>query len=99
MPDPVTFDTLEVRPRHRGLTGHVLHMRHPSVRFLIAQRRGTADDAEYWEEIIDAITEHDLDRDPSTLTAPMVNAIGLAWIEAMKDAALPPASGTGSPEP
>lgn len=93
-PEPVTFDTVEVRPTGRGLTGHVLSMRRPSVRFLIAQRRGEAGDPEYWEEILDAITAHDLDRDPGRLTAAQVNAIGLAWLEAMTEAALPPATGT-----
>ena len=93
-PGPVEFETLEVRPKGRGLGGHTLLMRRPSVRFLIAWKRGNADDEVYWEEIVDAIISHDLDRDPDRLTAAQVNAIGTAWLDAMKDAAVPPASGT-----
>lgn len=94
---PVEFDTLEVRPTGRGLGGHTLHMRRPSVRFLIAWRRGTADDETYWEEIVDAVVDHDLDREPDRLTAAQVAEIGSAWLEAMKEAAVPPASGESSP--
>ena len=96
---PVTFDTLTVRPKGQGLSGHTLEMRYPSVRFLIANKRGEAGDEEYWEELLDAVISHDLDRDPERLTARQVNAIGLAWIEAMKEAAVPPVSGETSPEP
>ena len=93
-PGPVEFDTLEVSPKGRGLGGHTLTMRRPSVRFLIAWKRGQADDETYWEEILDAIITHDLDREPDRLTAAQVNAVGSAWLDAMKDAAVPPASGT-----
>lgn len=93
-PNPVEFETLDVRPKGRGLGGHVLQMRRPSVRFLIAWKRGQADDETYWEEIVDAILSHDLDRDPDRLTAAQVAEIGSAWLDAMKDAAVPPASGT-----
>ena len=93
-PGPVEFDTLKVRPKGRGLGGHTLTMRRPSVRFLIRWRRGQANTETYWEEILDAILSHDLDRDPDRLTAAHINAIGSAWIDAMKDAAVPPASGT-----
>lgn len=96
---PVTFDLLEVRPTGRGLAGHVLQMRYPSVRFLIAQRRGQAGDPEYWEEVVDAVIEHDLDRDPGRLTPGQVGLIGQAWVAAMKERAVPPASGSSSDGP
>lgn len=92
---PVVFETLEVRPDGHGLDGHVLRMRFPSVRLLIARRRGEADREAYWEEVVDAIVEHDLDRDPDRLTVPQITAIGTAWADAMKAAAVPPESGTG----
>jgi hypothetical protein len=69
-------------------------MRRPSVRFLIAWRRGDLTDEVLWEEVVDAIIDHDLGRDPDRLTSRQVNAIGTAWLDAMKDAAVPPASGT-----
>jgi hypothetical protein len=88
--EPIELRTLEVRPGE-NLEGHVLRMRFPSARFLIAQRRGVASDVEYWEEILDAIEEHDLGQDPDRLPAREVNLIGIAWTRALREAAVPPA--------
>ena len=89
-PEPVELELLTVEPGGR-LAGRTLHMRYPSVGFLIAQRRGEADDERYWAELLDAIESHDLGRDPESLPAREVNAIGRAWISAMKERAVPPA--------
>lgn len=86
----IELRTLEVTPGE-NLAGHTLRMRYPSAGFLIAQRRGTATDADYWAEVLDAIVEHDLDVDPARLPGREVNLIGLAWTQALREAAVPPA--------
>ena len=87
---PVPVYLLTVHPSG-GLAGRTLRMRYPSVGFLIAQRRGKAKDPDWWEEVIDAIEEHDLGRTPESLPADVVDEIGVAWVKAMKERAVPPA--------
>lgn len=89
-PEPVELELLTVTPAGH-MAGRTLHMRYPSVGFLIAQRRGEADDERYWAEVVDAIEDHDLGRDPDRLPAREVGLIGRAWIAAMKERAVPPA--------
>lgn len=88
--DPVPVFLLTVNPSG-ALAGRTLRMRYPSVGFLIAQRRGIAKDPEWWEEVIDAIEEHDLGRTPESLPAAIVDEIGVAWVAAIKERAIPPA--------
>jgi hypothetical protein len=96
--DGLDIPTFEVRPGGR-FKDHVLHMRMPSARFWIEQRRGDVTNVEMYEEILDAIISSDLGRDPGRLPPSMVVAIGTAWMEAVKAASLPPGDGTGSDEP
>lgn len=87
---PIAVVLLTVHPAG-ALAGRTLRMRYPSVGFLIAQRRGVARDPEWWAEVVDAIEEHDLGREPESLPAAVVNEIGVAWVAAMKERAVPPA--------
>lgn len=91
---PIEVPLLTVRPTGR-LAGRTLRMRYPSVGFLIARRRGQASDEVWWAELVDAIEEHDLGRDPAKLPPSLVNAIGTAWVDAMTEEAVPPPSGSG----
>lgn len=88
--EPVELELLTVRPK-APLAGRTLRMRRPSVGFWIAMKRKAVDDETFWEEIVDAIEDHDLGRDPAKLPPRAVNAIGEAWLEAMKEAAVPQA--------
>jgi hypothetical protein len=88
----VVLDLIEVRPKGK-LDGHVLRMRKPSVRLYIAQRRGTLENVDLYEEVLDAIAEHDFDRDPDRLPPLYIVEIGNAWMDAVRESALPPVSG------
>lgn len=95
-PGPLVLPTIEVRPEG-PLAGHVLRMRTPSTRFFIAQRRaGGLTNADMWDEILDAIVEHDFDREPDLLPPAYVLLIGNAWLSAIKEQAVPPVSGETS---
>lgn len=87
---PAPVYLLTVHPSG-AFAGRTLRMRYPSIGFLAAQRRGIAGDVEWYEEVVDAIEEHDLERDPYSLPIAAVNEIGLAWVAAMKERAVPPA--------
>jgi hypothetical protein len=89
-------DLVDVRPTSGLIAGHHLRMRKPSIRWYLAHRRGFGADqmAEVWyEEIADAIEEHDLGRDPLTLPAKYILAIGQEWMAAATDRAVDPTTG------
>lgn len=99
MAEPIELETLEVKPGGT-LAGRTIQMRWPSVRFLITQRReGLLTNEALWEEIVDAIVSHDLDREPERLPARQIVAIGNAWLQALKDHAVPPPPGSSSEQP
>lgn len=99
----LAIETVDVRPTEGALVGHWLRMRFPSARWFIQQKRGfTSDDDNaiaYYEEILDAIEEHDLGRDPAGLPARYVLDIGRAWMAAIRDLAVPPTTGSDSEKP
>ncbi|HUT76061.1 MAG TPA: hypothetical protein VM285_00130 [Polyangia bacterium] len=94
----IELPTIEVRIESGPLAGHVLTMRTPSTRMFIQQRRGTWDNLDMFEEILNAIVDHDLGQEPDLLPPAVVVGIGTAWFTAIKEAALPPATGSTSPD-
>lgn len=90
--DPIEVPTLDVRP-NGAMAGRTIRMRYPSVRLWIASERGQLDNTLMWEEILGAIESHDLGRDPASLRPTMITDIGEAWMEAVRQEAIPPTTG------
>lgn len=95
--EPLAVETIPVEPTAGPLAGRHLRMRLPSVSWLIAHKRGLAGGdmaIEWYEEIVDAVETHDLGRDVRRLPPRQVLDIGRAWVDAIKDLAHPPTSGS-----
>jgi len=93
-PAPIEIPTLLVAPTEGPLAGRTIRMRYPSTRYWMANERGQADNVAFYEEILDAIEDHDLGRDPASLPPGLVVTIGQAWTAALKAVAVPPTNGT-----
>lgn len=89
---PVDVPLLVVHPGG-PLKGRTLLMHLPSVRWWIANERGLTDAVGFWEEVVTAIEQHDLGRDVETLPPAYITLISNAWVKALTELALPPASG------
>lgn len=76
------------------LEGHEFLMRRMSARFWIAVNRNSYTDADMVEEVLDAIIDSSLPDDDATLDVDEIDALVSAWIRAMREAAVPPPSGT-----
>lgn len=90
---PIALPTIEVRP-DGPMAGRTLRMRYPSVRLWIANQRGDVSRILMFEEILLAIEEHDFGHDPASLPPIWITAIGDAWMDAIKDTAIPPVTGS-----
>ena len=92
-PGKLEVPTLLVKPTGL-LAGHTLRMRFPSTRYWIAHERGETSQAMFWAEALDAIEEHDLGRDPGSLQPSYIIELVEAWVAALKEAAVPPPTGS-----
>jgi len=87
--------TVLVKPNSE-LQGHEFLMRGLSTRLFLAVRSGEATDEMMLTETLAAIIDSTLDVDPAELEPGQLTGLTLAWQEAWKDAALPPATGRRS---
>jgi hypothetical protein len=93
---PLELPTLLVQPKDGLLAGRTIRMRWPSTRFYIDHARGSRQDrnAALWEETLNAIQAHDFGHEPDNLPPEYIVALADAWIDAVRDHAVPPTNGS-----